>query len=526
MLRVIRSLCLLIITGCTQQHLPIVSNSLYSLNNTTQQSVPVIQAVTASSNTNHAPNTSIIPKKYANFRGIVTVTARQRTIRLCHNEQTFNLQADNRLLEQIKRLKQANAYVEFEGQINQSLNPTHQRAIITVDQLHFLSRASDSACQIAASQASFDVIGSEADWLGYGKDNKFTFIIKNLNSKWAIKKSVITKGLRAFIETENNQGEQLNISFSGHGCIDNKGNYWQYQSKLYVKNKQIKGCGKYPNQQHNAQDWFGQYRYKNNNVTIELMLLAHNKANVKYRYANGKELNETGYWHLYGSSGLKLLLTEQQDSKANIVFHFRRDGVRLQANQQWRDNQKYRFNGAKLTLDRMTEEMASTSYSTLLPVISAREFQAENIPSPKTSTPAINHAIKRYFAMHKTNTDNTKYWFSEYDLTGNSRKDLFVMLDWCENEGCVLLIFENNLNHYKFISRITQAQAPLQISKTQQHQWQSLLLKDKQQWLQLDFDGISYPANVKNNKLASAINFSQVKLFTTPLTTDNAIPIN
>ncbi|PKH09138.1 hypothetical protein [Moritella sp. Urea-trap-13] len=525
MLRAILAISLVIITGCARQQQPIISNSPYSLGNTSQPLIPPAKNSTTSSNINKTLDISVIPKKYANFRGIVTITPQQRTIRLCRNTHIFNLQADNHLLEQVKRLQQTNAYIEFEGQITQSLNPKLQRPIITVEQLHFLAKQNNNACQQVVSTTDFDIIGSEPNWRGYGKDNQFTFIIKDLKSNWTIKKSVMTKGLRAFIETENNQDEQLNISFSGNGCIDNNDNYWQYNSTLYVKDKQITACGKYPSQQGNAQDWLGQYNYKNSNVTIELALLANNQAKVKYRYSNGKELHESGYWHVYGTSGLKLLLTEHQGNKANIEFHFRRDGVRLQANQQWRDNQKYSFNGAILTLDRMTDEIVTTAFTTTLSPSPIREFQAQSIPSPTISTPTINTALKRYFTMHKTSTEHSKYWFSEYDLNGNGRKDLLVMLDWCEGEGCVLLVFENGLNRYKFISRITQVQTPLQISKTQQHRWQSLLIKDKQQWLQLDFDGISYPSSAKAKQLAAETNFTLVKLFTTALTQSNAISI-
>ncbi|NQZ48940.1 MAG: hypothetical protein HRT95_01775 [Moritella sp.] len=525
MLRVITYFCLFIITGCVRQHQPIISNSLYSLNNTQQVIEPALRTKSSIPNISNAPNVSRVPAKYYNFSGVVTITSQQRTIRLCHNEQVFNLQPNSRLLAQIERLNQPNAYIEFEGQINQSLNPRHRRAIISIAQLHFLSNQNNSACRSVTSRLNFEISGSQPDWLGYAQNNQFTFIIKELNSQWAIKKSVITKGLRAFVETENSDGEQLNLAFTGNGCIDGNNNYWQYETKLYLKGKQIAGCAKYPNQQEDSQDWLGHYRYKNNNVTIELELTKHHQANVKYRYSKGKTQTARGFWHPYGSSGLKLLLTQHQGNKTNVIYHFRRDGVRLQASHQWRDNQKYSFNGALLTLDRMTDEVESGSFSTLALNTQTREFKAQDIASPTKSTPAINNAVKRYFTMHKTKTDNSKYWFSEYDLNGNGRKDLLVMLDWCEGDGCVLLVFENTLNRYKFMSRITQVQAPLQISKTQRHLWQSLLIKDKQQWLQLDFDGISYPATTQNNNVASDTNFTQVKLFNTPLTADNAIRI-
>ncbi len=524
MLRV--TLCLLIITGCTQQHQPILNHSLYSLNNNKlQASESVLDSHSSISTINNVKTTSVVPAKYANFSGIVTITAKQRTIRLCHNDEVFNLQPNNHLLNQVKRLNQSSAYVEFEGNISQSLNPTHQRAVISIKQLHYLASKNNHTCRVTTTPPNFEVIGTEQNWVGHGQDNMFTFIIKELNSKWAIKKSVITKGLKAFVETENNDGEALNISFVGNGCIDNNNNYWQYETKLLINNKQIKGCGKYPNQQENTPAWLGNYRYKNSHVTIELELAEHHQAKVKYHYNNGTTQRSSGYWHFYGSSGLKLLLTQHQGKKANVVYHFRRNGVRLQANQQWRDNQKYSFNGAVLTLDRMTDEIETESLTTMDPRPRVREFQAESIPSPMVSSPAINKAVKRYFAMHKTKTDKSKYWFSEYDLNGNGDKDLLIMLDWCEGEGCVLLVFENKLNRYKFVSRIAQVQAPIQISKTQQHQWQSLLIKTNQNWQQLDFDGISYPSKTANGKQAKISQFTQVLLMSNSLTADNSIHI-
>ncbi|CAM3122316.1 hypothetical protein [Moritella viscosa] len=524
MLRVMTYLCLFIITGCAQQHHLIIMNSPYSLNASKQYTPKrTLSSLSSISELHKVQNTPIIPEKYANFSGVVTITANQRTIRLCHNDAIFNLQPNNHLLAQIKRLNQSNAYIEFEGQINQSLQSHHQRAEITIEQLHYLSNQNNNTCRMTTSAPNFEVIGTEQNWVGYGQDNIFRFVIKDLNSKWSINKSVITKGLKAFVETQDSDGKQLNISFTGNGCIDNNNNYWQYETKLLINKKQIKGCGKYPNHQENTQAWIGNYHYKNSNVTIELELAEYHQANVKYHYRNGTTQHSRGYWHFYGSSGLKLLLTQHQGKKANVVYHFRRDGVRLQASQQWRDNTKYSFNGAILTLDRMDDKIESFTTIGLIPRV--RHFQSKTIPSPTVSTSAINKAVKRYFAMHKTKTDKSKYWFSEYDLNGNGNKDLLVMIDWCKKDGCVLLVFENKLNRYKFVSRIAQVQAPIQISKTQQHQWQSLLIKKNQNWQQLDFDGISYPAKVTNGKPAKIDQFTQILLMTNSLTADNSIYI-
>lgn len=158
--------------------------------------------------------------------------------------------------------------------------------MISTEQLHYLSNK--NTCPTVTSQANFKIRGSQPEWFGYATDNQFTFIIQDIHSKWAIKKSVITKGLRAFVETENSEGEQLNLSFTGNGCIDSSNNYCQYETKLYLKGKQITGCGKYPNQHDDTQAWLGHYRYKNDNVTIELNLAKHQRSNVKYQYSNGE----------------------------------------------------------------------------------------------------------------------------------------------------------------------------------------------------------------------------------------------
>ena len=173
----------------------------------------------------------------------------------------------------------------------------------------------------------------------------------------------------------------------------------------------------------------------------------------------------------------------------------------------------------------MTDDVETESVINIKENIIERTFQAESIPSPSISTPAINNAIKRYFSMHKTKTDNTKYWFSEYDLNGDDHKDLLVMLDWCKADGCILLVFENKNGDYRFISRITQAQAPIQVSRAQHHRWQSLLIRKNEEWRQLDFNGINYPTQVSKGIAANKDLFTQIQLISNKLTSNNAIQI-
>jgi putative lipoprotein len=525
MLQVIVYTCILVIAGCSGNQTPIMTDSPYSVHKKPQtKTTPLIKDIDSNKLATNTAKTSITPVKSHNFSGIITITAQQRTISLCNNNNVFNLQPNQQLIKQIQRINKPQAYIEFEGQLNQSLNKTHHRAEIKVEQLHYLANKPVNKCALTQAKPKFEILGSEPTWYGAAENNIFTFTIKDSKSHWTIQKSLITKGLSAFVETKNSDVEQLDIAFTGNGCIDSNNDYWQYETKIYVKNKEIIGCGQYPNQQYEDHRWLGHYLFSNKNVTIELELAKNYQATVNYKYSNGKQITETGYWHLFGSSGLKLLLTKRQGNKANVVFHFRRNGVRLQASQQWRNNIKHSFNGALLTLDRMTEEVESTQLVQAETI--PRSFAPLSLQSPTIATPTINRALKKYFTMHKSPIGDTKYMYAEYDLNGSGRQDLIVLLDWCKTEGCVMLVFENKGDKYKFISRTTGIQPPMKISREQNFQWQSLAAKHNESWRNLPFDGISYPDSITGNSPVSPADITQVNLITNALTGDWGIPVN
>ena len=520
MFRIITFSVVLLLSGCAQQQPnSIITASPYSVASTKNSQQQALDTAITAVNTN---DKSIVPAKSYNFHGLVTLNAQQRTIKLCNNDTTFNLQTNKQLLEQMQQ-RQGLAYIEFEGQLNQSQQGDYQRAIVKVEQLHFLSSQTSNSCQQPTQPYNFALIGSEPSWQGLANNNKFSFKIADIDSEWAIKKSIITKGISALVETENNTGEQLNIAFTGHGCTDDNQDFWQYQTKIQLKNKQISGCGKYPNQQYDEARWLGHYSYSNSNVSIELTLTEHHNAILNYRYSNGLSITETGYWHLFGASGLKLVLTARAAEKINTVFHFRRDGIRLLASQQWRNNHKYSFNGASLILDRMTSEVDVT---TRVAAPAQRQLPPLKQASPSHTTPAINHAIVNYFQMHKTAIGERKYRYAEYDLNGDGQDDLLVLLDWCQAQRCLLLVFENTSRGYKFISRTTGVSTPIQISRHAQHSWQSLLLKQDQQWQQLDFNGISYPASSRQSSQAKSHDVTGVELMSNTLGANWGIAIS
>ncbi len=520
MFRVIPLILVLVLTGCAQNNTAIMAASPYSL---TPQSRHADSTPDTEPDANAEP-TSAIPIRTYTFRGMINVTPHKRVISPCNSDEIFNLVVNTTLQQQLKRLGKQQAYVEFDGQISQSLNKKHRRPILTVEQLHFLSADNSNRCQRKREPHKFEIAGSEPQWHGSVDGNTFHFTIRDIESEWTIQHSMVTKGIRAFVETQNEAGDSLNIAFNGSGCIDEQDNYWQYDVKLYLQNKEVNGCGQYPNRQYDSKKWLGHYSYSNKTVTIELKLAENDLASLTYHYKTGKKITETGYWHPYGSSGLKLLLTRRDGSRVNNEFHFKINSLRLQTSHQWRDNKKYSFNNSLLILDRMTEEIDATDNRQTQAV--TRNFNAVDISSPATAPAVIQTAVQDYFTLHKTNPGSARYLYAEYDLNGDNRKDLIVLFDWCDNNGCIMLVFENRGDRYKFISRTTGVTAPIKISRTQNFQWQSLLVRVDNRWAELPFNGINYPSSSAAGRPATSAELTQVKLITNPLTDGWGIPVN
>lgn len=525
--------CAVLLTSCAQQPSSnnILSESAFAITSPQSINTPFSYDPLASHSllTNNAeltpsqPQASIVPQQFNQFRGVVNVVAGQTQFSLCNSNGHFILAPDSKLLKQLQYRNNQAAYVEFEGEIttSQQLDDSNN-AKINVTQLHYLT-ANTNKCLFPASSNQFELAGRKPTWYGSGKENSFSFKIKDIDSQWQITKSIVTKGANALVNTQGEANERLDISFSGKGCTDNKNNYWQYFTRIKLKGRELRGCGKYPNNYSERRDWQGKYRYSNAKVTVDLQLDEQLQASALYTYANGRKVLETGYWHLFGSAGLKLLITHRQGLPIHKEFQFSREGDGLYTNQQWQNNKQYSYRNAMIGFNPVTIESQQVAEKTS---VKPRQFSPISMKSPATASTAINAAVKDYFTMHQTDFNDSKYLFSEYDLNGDGNKDLLVLLDWCQTAGCVLLVFENQQGRYRFSSRITQVQTPIQISSKQSQQWQSLLLKNNQGWRLVDYDGISYPPESRLGSIPMQRDFTGVKLIDNQLSANWGISIN
>jgi len=88
------------------------------------------------------------------------------------------------------------------------------------------------------------------------------------------------------------------------------------------------------------------------------------------------------------------------------------------------------------------------------------------------------------------------------DLDGDGTKDLLMLLDdqnWCQVDGCTLLVFHGGKDGYKLVSQSMSVRAPIAVGARTNRGWHDLLVNvgggDEAGTVALEFDGTGYPAD-------------------------------
>jgi len=88
------------------------------------------------------------------------------------------------------------------------------------------------------------------------------------------------------------------------------------------------------------------------------------------------------------------------------------------------------------------------------------------------------------------------------DLDGDGTKELLMLLDdqnWCQAEGCTLLVFHGGKDGYKLVSQSVSVRAPIAVGARVNRGWHDLLVNvgsgDEAGTVALEFDGTAYPAD-------------------------------
>ncbi|HEY1141561.1 MAG TPA: hypothetical protein VGE88_15350 [Lysobacter sp.] len=88
------------------------------------------------------------------------------------------------------------------------------------------------------------------------------------------------------------------------------------------------------------------------------------------------------------------------------------------------------------------------------------------------------------------------------DLDGDGTKDLLMLLDdtnWCQADGCTLLVFHGGKDGYRLVGESVSVQAPVAVGARTNRGWHDLLVNvgggDEAGTVALEFDGTRYPAD-------------------------------
>lgn len=312
-------------------------------------------------------------------------------------------------------------------------------------------------------------------------------------------------------------------------CSDNMSDtLYSWRSTLTLSATTYQGCATLSNVD-TTQTWAGTYfasasDQRGFGVTLELN--ADHSAITRYRYLSGeRELVEKGYWQQLNPKQVQVVMTHHQQQYLLSERIYTRDGFQLHADKEKIGHQVYPISEGGLTLFQaksVADQQTSLNQRNL-------DDHPQSISSRGDYDEQVDQAIKRYFALHKTDPSHIHYRWLKYDLNGNQTPELLVQLDWCQQEQCTLLIFEQKAGEWRFNSRINQVATPFQLGKLAHHGWQDLILtlrRDQQtQHYQLPYNGISYPATTRDAQPAQTTQISGVTLFADGLAPSSGVKL-
>ncbi|MEF1172485.1 hypothetical protein [Vibrio sinaloensis] len=463
--------------------------------------------------------TSIKPQTFV-MRGQVVLGHEVSSITPCGSQQQYWLDLPRDRFNQGLTLVRA-PYEPLYGEVIGHLAPAGKDgfasdypARFVVDQVNLLSAENPNRCDRPLK--STHAFGTEPSWSVKFNQGELTFSqIGKPDQSLAITSS------RIEMENRRYTFKRGNLELQQQSCVDGMSDsLYGWTSTFTLDNKTYHGCATLANQDA-TQDWVATYQaqaVKSNPFSVTLTLNPDHTAATVYRYPSGDaDTVEKGYWQQLSPQQVQVVGTHLQGQPLLSERLYLRDGYQLSTQQEKVGDVVYDIANGGLTLFKTKATSSSET------ITNQRSLSADKIPSSDQYNPAIDKALREYFKQHKTDPTGTRYRWLTYDLNGDGNQELLAQLDWCGSGGCTLLVFESHQQKWRFNSRITLVQTPINLGKKTHHQWQDLVLfvsgggaVPNQRVMQ--YDGISYPLNPSTAPTANYDEISQVQLFSDGLT--------
>ena len=267
-------------------------------------------------------------------------------------------------------------------------------------------------------------------------------------------------------------------------------------------------------------DWLGLYQAKsetNANFQVSLELFADHSAVTTYQYTDGQPNSvERGFWQRLNHSQIQVMMTHHQNQPLVSERLFSRTGKTLNATQEKVGNMVYEIAQGGLMLFKVEQVLNNRQPS-------AMSSDPQRIKSTAEFDPRVDKALRQYLSEQNINAAGTRYRWLTYDLNQDGKNELLVQLDWCGSGGCTLLIFENGQKTWKFNSKVTLVNTPINLGSERHKQWQDLVLfvsgggaVPSQRTLK--FNGSEYPLNPSSAPVSDYDKISPIQLFADGLT--------
>lgn len=463
------------------------------------------------------PN-SINPQAFI-IRGEVILGHEAQSIQPCGSDIQYWLEVDNDKFKQAMRLIN-HPYQPMYGEMIGHLETSSQEgfdgdynARFVVEHVNLLTAENPNRCdrEIQPTRA----FGNEPFWSLNFSPSALTFQpMGGQKQTLAINSSLIEPNRHRYSFA---QGQlELNLRSCSDGMSDS---LYGWSASLQIDEKNYQGCATLTNADATL-DWTGIYQAestKSSSFSVILDMQSDHSATTTYRYQDGSgDLVERGYWQSLSPRQVQVVMTHHQQQPLLSERLFTRNDNTLNADKEKVGEVIYPIADGGLVLFKHqqseTEANQSPASNSTRAISSSAEF-----------SPKVDRVLREYFEHNNIDASDTRYRWLTYDLNGDGQKELLTQLDWCGSGGCTLLIFENHQQNWRFNSRITLVNTPLNLGHKTNSGWRDLVLFVRGGGSQpnqhvLRFDKTNYPLNPSMAPIASFDDISPVQLFSDGLT--------
>ena len=438
-----------------------------------------------------------------NYRGTFVNSEKQTYFQACGSEIKLPVKANfslRNIYQQISNEPGKAVYIEFAGEITfpQDKN-TNTDAEMRIDRVHYMTAAKKSLkCAKNNDTFHFKANGENPYWRLTIDGNNLFFANKLSNNAYTVDTSDFRTTQINKVLAINEDGEKIKLMTKPGHCYAKEGKeYRGYTAKIDSTSGRFTGCGE-PGWPSLGESFKGFYLNSNDSSSTNLILNSDYSVEYEQTVLGHKSI-KTGFWKSNTPEKVVVMLTKEGDKSIQEELVFYREGLTLSANSINRNNIVSEFSHSGFVFNKMNARGGEITYQDT-PENKIPSFEPKNINPSREVDRRVQQAVQQYFKINRTPTNQTKFTSVLYDVNNDGFEDAFVFLNWCSNDGCMMLIFEGTKNGYNFSSNISRMQAPITISKKQHYLWQSLLIKKADKKYTMDFDGMSYPIHIRSLK--------------------------